>query len=367
MNPIPPCVPVRIGDHLVGPDNPPYVIAELSANHMGSLDRALELVGIAKHAGADAVKLQTYTPESMTLDSNDTPFVVGPGTLWAGRSLFDLYSEAALPWDWHEPIIREARRLEIACFSTPFDRAAVEFLDAVDVPALKIASFELVDLDLIRCAAKTGRPLIMSTGMASASEIDEALDAARMSGATEVILLRCNSSYPAPGNEMDLRTIPDMARRWNVPIGLSDHTMGTTAAVAGVALGACVIEKHFTLSRAEGGPDSAFSLEPDELADLVEAVHATWDMLGNIRYGPSPAEESSLGFRRSLFVVKDVAAGSPITEDNVRAIRPGHGLMPRELEGVLGRRVTRDIPRGTPLSWDLVAPSDIIDDQQVPR
>lgn len=347
---------VRIGDRLVGPGLPPYVIAELSANHMGSLERTLELVGIAQRAGADAIKLQTYTPESMTLDSNEAPFTVGAGTLWVGRSLFDLYREAALPWEWHEPIMHEARRLGIACFSSPFDRAAVEFLHDLDVPALKIASFELVDLDLIRCAAETGRPLIMSTGMATASEIDEAIDAARSAGATELILLRCNSSYPAPGGEMDLLTIPDMAHRWQVPIGLSDHTLGTTAAVTAVALGASVIEKHFTFSREEGGPDSAFSLEPDELAALVEAVRATSDMLGTVRYGPSPSEAHSLAFRRSLFVVVDLAAGSTITRANVRSIRPGNGLAPKEFDHVLGRRVLRDIPRGTPLTWDLVEP-----------
>ncbi len=356
MNTAPTCTPVRIGDRLIGPGLAPYVIAELSANHMGRLDRTLELVRIARDAGADAIKLQTYTPESMTLDSSEAPFVVGAGTLWAGRSLFDLYAEAALPWEWHEPIIREARRLGIACFSSPFDRAGVELLDDLDVPALKIASFELVDLDLIRCAAETGRPLIMSTGMATASEIDEAVDAARGGGATELILLRCNSSYPAPGSEMDLRTIPDMAHRLQVPIGLSDHTLGTTAAVAAVALGACVIEKHFTFSRAEGGPDAAFSSEPSELADLVEAVHAAADMLGTVRYGPSPAEEKSLAFRRSLFVVVDLAAGSTLSRENVRAIRPGHGLAPREFEYLLGRRVLRDTPRGTPLTWDIVEP-----------
>jgi pseudaminic acid synthase len=345
---------IVIAGRPVGPGHGVYVIAELSANHAQRLDRAVELVGLAADAGADAVKVQTYTPDTLTIDSDKEPFRVGEGTLWAGRTLYDLYAEAYTPWEWLAELRAVAHGRGLDLFSSPFDATAVDFLADHDVPAFKIASFELVDHALIRYAASKGKPLILSTGMANAEEIDEAVRAARDGGAAGVALLRCNSAYPAPAEEMDLRTIPDMVERWRLPVGLSDHTLGVTAAVAGVALGACILEKHFTLSREEPGPDSAFSLEPAEFAAMVTAVREASAAVGSVRYGPSARERSSLAFRRSLFVVRDVNAGDEFTDDNVRSIRPGHGLAPKNLDQVLGRTATRDVERGTPLSWDLV-------------
>jgi N-acetylneuraminate synthase len=330
------------------------VIAELSANHGQRLDRAVELVRAAAEVGADAVKLQTYTPETMTLDLDRPQFVVAEGTIWSGRRLADLYAEAMTPWEWYDDLAAVAHENGLVLFSTPFDVSAVDFLVAHDTPAFKIASFELVDLPLIRRAAEVGRPLIMSTGMASSDEIDAAVDAALESGAAGVALLRCNSSYPAPPSEMDLRTIPDMAERWHVPIGFSDHTLGVTAATVAVALGACVLEKHLTASRAEPGPDSSFSLEPAEFAATVAAVRETEAALGTVRYGPSPSEQPSLAFRRSVWVTRRVAAGETFTHENLRALRPAGGLPPDELEGVVGRPATRDIEPGTALTSDLV-------------
>jgi pseudaminic acid synthase len=349
---------VLIGGRPVGAGHPMWVIAEISANHNGDRGRALELVRAAAAAGADAVKFQTYTADSMTLDLDDPVFRIGPGTLWEGRRLHELYADAATPYEWHESLFAEAAAHGLVPFSTPFDAAAVAFLEELDPPVHKIASFELVDLALIRTAAATGKVLVLSTGMATAEEIDAAVVAAREGGAGGVVLLRCNSAYPAPPAEMDLRTIPDMAQRWGVPVGLSDHTLGTTAAVTAVALGACVLEKHVTLARSDGGPDAAFSLEPDELAGLVTAVREAEAALGGVRYGPAEQETASLAFRRSLFVVDDVAEGEAFTTDNVRAIRPGDGLPPRHLDEVLGRPATRAIGRGTPLAWDLVGPGD---------
>ncbi len=343
-----------LGDRLVGPGQPVYVIAELSANHGGSYERAVELVHLAADAGADAVKVQTYRPGGMTLDLAQDPFVVSGGTPWDGRTLYDLYAEAMTPWEWHAPLQAEARQAGVDFFSSPFDAAAVDLLASLGVPALKIASFELVDHGLIRCAAATGRPLILSTGMATAAEIDEAVDVARQAGATGLALLRCNSAYPAPAAEMDLRSIVDMRARWDVPIGLSDHTLGATAAVVAVSLGACILEKHFTKSRSEPGPDRAFSLEPHEFAALVAAVREAEAAQGGVRYGPSAREQPSVALRRSLFAVADIEPGQPFTEDNVRAIRPGAGLAPKHLAAILGRRAARGIRRGTPLAWDLV-------------
>jgi N-acetylneuraminate synthase len=345
---------VTIGGRRLATGEPMWVIAEISANHNGDLGRALDLIRASAEAGADAVKFQTYTADSMTLDLDTGPFRIGPGTLWAGRGLHELYREAATPYEWHEDLFAEAARCGVVPFSTPFDADAVDFLERFDPVVHKIASFELVDLALIRHAAATGRVLIMSTGMATEAEVDDAVKAATDGGAAGVILLRCNSGYPAPPEEMDLRTIPDMAERWAVPIGLSDHTLGTTAAITARALGACVLEKHVTLARSDGGPDAVFSLEPDELAELVRVVREGEAALGGVRYGPAEREANSLGFRRSLFVVADVAAGESFTEDNVRAIRPGDGLAPRHLPEVLGRRAARALDRGTPLSWDLV-------------
>jgi N-acetylneuraminate synthase len=345
---------IVIGNRPVGPGHPTYVIAELSANHSGSYERAVELLRAAAAAGADAVKVQTYRPDTMTIDSSQEPFMVGGGTLWDGRTLYDLYREAQTPWEWHAGLQAEAAGAGIDFFSSPFDLSAVRFLDELDVPVLKIASFELVDHALIRAAAGTGRPLIMSTGLAGVDEIDEAVTVARDAGASGIALLRCNSAYPAPAGEMDLRTIPDMVARWNVPVGLSDHTLGAAAAITAVALGACVLEKHITLSRSEPTADAAFSLEPDEFRVMVDSVREAESALGSVRYGPSEREKASLAFRRSLFVVADVEAGETFTPENVRSIRPGHGLAPRHLDAVLGRRAAARVERGTPLTWDLV-------------
>jgi len=347
---------ILIGSRAIGPGHPTYIIAEVSANHGGSYQRAAELVRAAAAAGADAVKIQTYRPETMTIDCAREPFLVSGGTLWDGRTLFDLYREAQTPWEWQPKLQAEALSAGIDFFSSPFDAAAVEFLDALGVPVLKIASFELVDHALIRLAARTGRPLIMSTGMATIDEIDEAVVVARDAGARGIALLRCNSAYPAPASEMDLRTIPDMAARWDLPVGLSDHTLGSAAAVAAVALGASVVEKHITLSRADPTPDRAFSLEPDEFARLVDQLRQTESALGSVRYGPSDREKASLAFRRSLFAVADVERGERFTQENVRSIRPGHGLAPRHLESVMASRAARRVERGTPLEWDLIEP-----------
>lgn len=331
-----------------------WVVAEISGNHNGDKRRALDLIAVAADAGADAVKFQTYTPDSLTIDADTASFRIGAGTPWVDRRLHELYQEAATPYEWHDDLFSAAEEAGLVPFSTPFDAAAVELLEAYDPLVHKIASFELVDLELIGVAAATGRTLIMSTGMATEDEIDDAVAAARSGGAGGVVLLRCNSAYPAPVEEMDLRTMADMGRRWDVPVGLSDHTLGTAVAVASVALGAAMIEKHITLARADRGPDASFSLEPHELAGLVSAVREAEAALGGVRYGPTPGEEASRVFRRSLFVVEDVAAGEAFTRRNVRCIRPGHGLAPKHLDEVLGRPATTAVPRGTPLSWDVV-------------
>jgi pseudaminic acid synthase len=345
---------VRIGRHPIGPGHPVFVVAELSANHGGQLERALELVAMVAECGVDAVKLQTYRPESLTIDCDAPPFRVAEGTLWSGRRLYDLYAEAQTPWEWHEEIFAAAREAGIECFSTPFDEDAIEFLERLDPAAYKIASFELNDLELVAAVARRGRTVVMSTGMATVEEIDDALHTAIEAGAAGVVLLRCNSAYPAVAGEMDLRTIPDMVARWNVPVGLSDHTLSTSAALAAVSLGAVVLEKHVTMARSDGGPDAAFSLEPAELRAFVDAVRETEGALGRVRYGPSESEMPSRAFRRSLFVVRDLSAGEVLTADSVRSIRPAGGLPPKELGSVLGRRARRAIPRGTPITWDLL-------------
>ncbi len=344
---------IRIARREVGPGQPAYIVAEMSANHLGDLDRAKAILRAAKEAGADAVKLQTYTPDGMTLDC-DKPFFRIEGTVWHGRTLHELYGEAQTPWEWHAPLQRIARDLGIQLFSTPFDARAVAFLQELDFPVLKIASFECVDIPLLRFAAATGKPLIVSTGMATLSEIAEAVSAVREAGGRELALLKCVSAYPAPAEAMNLRTIPDLAQRFGTVVGLSDHTLGVSVAVAAVTLGASIIEKHLTLARADGGPDGSFSLEPDEFRAMVEAIRTVEAALGEIRYGESDAEQESRALRRSLFAVKDVPAGATLNEENVRAIRPGHGLHPRHLADVLGRRARVAIERGTPLSWDLV-------------
>ena len=345
---------IAIGDRLIGPGCPTYVIAELSANHGQNFDQAVQLVHAAKEAGADAVKLQTYTADTLTIRSERPEFRVGGGTLWDGRTLYDLYCEAYTPWDWQPRLKTLADQIGIDLFSTPFDASAVAFLQGMNVPAYKVASFELVDLPLIEEIARTGKPLIMSTGMASLAEITEAMEAARRAGATQIALLKCTSAYPAPPEEINLRTIAHLVETFGVPVGLSDHTLGIAVPVAAVALGATLVEKHFTLDRTVPGPDSAFSLEPDEFKTMVDAIRTAEKALGAINYGLGDKEESSRVFRRSLFVVQDMKAGDLFTRDNVRSIRPGHGLPPKYLAEVLGRTVTADVLRGTPLNWSLV-------------
>ena len=346
--------PIRIGQRRVGPGEPVYIVAELSANHHHDLDRAIALVRAAKEAGADAVKLQTYTADTMTIPCDNEYFEIGAGTLWAGRKLHDLYAEAYTPWEWHPKLQDVAHALGLDLFSTPFDKTAVAFLVELGIDVFKIASFENADLPLLRCVAETGKPVILSTGMATLEELDESVAVLRTAGCGEIVLLKCTSAYPAPAEEMNLRTIPEMSGHFDLPVGLSDHSMGHDVAVAAVALGACVVEKHFTLDRRDPGPDSAFSMEPAEFKAMVEAIRTTEKALGSACYGTTAAEKASRAFRRSLFVIKDVAAGEAFTEDNVRAIRPGHGLHTRHLEQILRRTAARKIPRGTPLSWDLV-------------
>jgi pseudaminic acid synthase len=345
----------RVGKRQVGPDFPSYVIAELSANHHQDYDQAAQIVRAAKDAGADAIKLQTYTADTITIASDRPEFRISGGTLWDGRTLHDLYSEAATPWDWQPKLQKLAEELGMDCFSSAFDPTAVDFLESIGVPAHKVASSELVDIPLIQKMARTGKPLILSTGMAHAEEIEEALQAARAAGATQIALLKCTSAYPAPPDEMNLRTISEMVRRFGVPVGLSDHTMGIAAPVAAVALGACIVEKHLTLSRSDPGPDSAFSLEPHEFKAMVDAVRVAEKALGKVHFGLSPKEQASRAFRRSLFVVEDVEQGEAFSAANVRSIRPANRLHPRYLNEVIGRTAAQSIKRGTPLTWNLVA------------
>jgi N-acetylneuraminate synthase len=344
----------QIGQHQIGPTEPVYIIAELSANHNQSFDRAVRIVQAAKEAGADAVKLQTYTADTITIPSERECFRLRGGTLWDGRTLYDLYREAYTPWEWQPKLKMLCDELRLDFFSSAFDASAVDFLESIGVPAHKIASPELVDVPLIQKMARTGKPLILSTGMATLEEIDEAVTAARAAGANQLALLRCNSAYPAPAEEMNLRSIPHLAQRFHVPVGLSDHTPGIAVSVAAVALGACLIEKHLTLSRADGGPDCEFSLEPSEFKSLVEAVRIAEKSLGEVQYGPTPQELKTRAYRRSLFVVRDVKKGELFTADNVRSIRPANGLHPRHLPEVIGRRAADDIERGTPVTWELL-------------
>lgn len=337
----------------IGPAHPPYIVAELSANHNGELERALAVMEIAKEAGADAVKLQTYRPDTITLDHDGPGFVV-EGGLWDGSTLFDLYTEAQMPWDWHEILFQRGRELGLTVFSAPFDHSAVDLLKSLNAPAYKIASFEAIDLPLIAKAAATGKPLIISTGMTRIEEIEEAVATARNGGADGVALLHCVSAYPAPPEESNLRTIADLAAKFGTVVGLSDHTMGTSVSVAAVAVGACIIEKHVTLKRSDGGPDSAFSLEPNELKELVDGCRMAWEALGDVNYRREGAEQSNKTYRRSLYAIEDIADGEELTERNVRSIRPGYGLPPKVLQRILGSRATADIARGTPLSWSLI-------------
>jgi pseudaminic acid synthase len=345
---------ITIAGRRIGPGLPVYVIAELSANHNQNFDQAVRIIHAAKEAGADAVKLQTYTADTITLRSDKEYFRIKGGTLWDGRTLHDLYQEAFTPWEWQPKLKKIAEELGMHLFSSAFDDSAVDFLEQMNVPAHKVASFELVDIGLIQKMARTGKPLIMSTGMASEEEISEAIKTARDAGATQIALLKCTSAYPAPPDEANLLTIPELARRFGCPAGLSDHTMGIVVPVVGVAVGACIIEKHLCLRRADGGPDSAFSLEPSEFNAMVAAARTAESALGAVQFAPGTREANSLKFRRSLFVVEDMKQGELFTKHNVRSVRPADGLHPRHFNEVLGKPAACDVERGTPLSWTLV-------------
>ena len=344
---------MHINHRPIGSGHPPYIIAEMSANHNGSLQTAFRIIDEAKKAGADAVKIQSYTADTITLPCESEDFMIRGG-LWDGQSLYQLYQKAHMPWEWHQPLFDYARAAGITLFSSPFDESAVELLESLDAPAYKIASFEAVDLPLIRRAAQTGKPLIISTGMADAEEIAEAVDAARSAGCRELALLHCVSGYPAPAADYNLRTLPDMAQRFRLPAGLSDHTLDNTTAVAAVALGACIIEKHFTLDRNGGGPDDSFSLEPDGLAALCRDSRTAWQALGAVDYGLKSSEQGNIKFRRSLYFVRDMKAGDTIGPDDIRSVRPGYGLPPKYYDALIGRRVTRDIAACTKTSWDCI-------------
>jgi pseudaminic acid synthase len=343
----------NIAGRAIGPAEPPYVIAEISGNHNGQIERAFAIIDAAKAAGADAVKLQTYTPDTMTIDFDGPGFRVEGGP-WGGRLLYELYGEAQTPWEWHERLFEYARKSGIACFSTPFDETAVDFLERLHAPAYKVASFEVVDIPLIRYVAKRGKPIIMSTGMSTFEELDEAVNAALDGGASGLVLLHCISAYPAPAEEANLRKIRALAERYPCAIGLSDHTLGTEVSTAAVALGAVVIEKHLTLARSDGGPDAGFSLEPAEFKSLVSSVKMAFAALGKAEYGRARSETPNLVFRRSLYAVKDIAVGETISKENVRSIRPGFGLAPKHLPEVIGKRARKAIARGTPLSFELI-------------
>jgi N-acetylneuraminate synthase len=345
---------IRIAGRAIGAGHAPYIVAELSANHGGRLEHALRVMEEAKVAGADAIKLQTYTADTLTIDHGGADFTI-KGGLWDGRRLYELYEEAHTPWEWHDALFAKGRELGIPVFSTPFDETAVEFLEMLNAPAYKVASFEMIDLPLVRCIASTGKPTIISTGMATPEEIAETVDAFRSAGGKDLVLLHCVSSYPTPVEQANLHRIPALAAQFDVPIGLSDHTIGVDVAIASIALGACMVEKHFTLRRADGGLDSAFSIEPPELVALVRGTKAAFQALGSGAPARSQVEKSSLAFRRSIYVVRDIDAGEPFTHENVRIIRPGYGLAPKHMPEILGRRASGPIERGTALRWNLIA------------
>jgi pseudaminic acid synthase len=344
---------IQINDRMIGPGYPVYIVAEMSANHNQRLETALQILEAAKEVGADAVKLQTYTPDTLTIDCNNDHFKIG-GTIWKGRTLYELYSEAFTPWDWQPELKTKADELGLDFFSTPFDASAIEFLEKMDVPAYKIASFEIVDLPFLREIASRGKPIIMSTGMATLSEIGEAVRTIREIQPCPLALLKCTSVYPSPPEDMNLKTIPHLSDTFGVPAGLSDHTLDVAVPIAAVALGACIVEKHFTLSRSVPGPDSSFSFEPKEFSDMVKAIRHVEVALGDVSYYPTQKEQASQKFRRSLFVVENMKKGEVFTPKNIRSIRPGNGLHTRYFESVLGRNTKKDIVRGTPLNWDLV-------------
>jgi N-acetylneuraminate synthase len=345
---------IDIAGRRIGTDCSPYVIAELSANHNGKLETALRIIEEAKKAGADAVKLQTYTPDTITLPSDSDDFKIHGG-LWDGRTLYDLYEQAHMPWDWHKPLFEYSRQLDITIFSSPFDHSAIDLLEDLNAPAYKIASFEAIDLPLIKYAASTGKPMIISTGMADAEEIHEAVDAARSGGCKELALLHCVSGYPAPAEDYNLHTITDMMKRFGLVTGLSDHTLDNTTAIASVALGASIIEKHFTLNRYGGGPDDSFSLEPQDLRNLCLGAKTAWQALGRVDYGRKSSEQANVKFRRSLYFVQDLNPGDIITANDIRSVRPGYGLAPKHLNEVIGKKVTRAVHAATPVDWGSIA------------
>jgi pseudaminic acid synthase len=344
---------IQIDGRLIGPDYSPYVIAEVSANHNGKLETAMRIIEEAKKAGADATKLQTYKPDTITINCDREDFKIRGG-LWDGRTLYELYEEAHMPWEWHKPLFEHARKVGITLFSSPFDNTAIDLLEDLNAPAYKIASFEAVDLPLIKYAASTGKPMIISTGMADAEEIQEAIDAAREGGCKELAVLHCVSGYPAPAEDYNLRTVPDMIQRFGLVTGLSDHTLDNTTAITSVAMGASIIEKHFTLDRKGGGPDDSFSLEPPELASLCKDTKTAWAALGEINYGRKSSEQGNVKFRRSLYFVKDMKAGDLITENEVRSVRPGFGLAPKEIINVIGRRLIQDVSLGTAVTKNVL-------------
>ena len=343
-----------INQRLISEGKSVYIIAEISANHNQDFSHAVELIYAAKAAGADAIKIQTYTPDTMTIDHHNEYFSIGKGTIWEGKTLYSLYKEAYTPWEWQPDLKKIAADLKIDFFSTPFDSSSVDFLETIDVPAYKVASFEIVDIPLIKKIAKTRKPVILSTVMASLAEIEEAVHVIRNEGNSQIALLKCTSAYPALPEEMNLRTIPHLAQMFHIPVGISDHSLGISIPVSAVALGACIVEKHITLSRQIPGPDSVFSLEPDEFKAMVEAVRETEKALGLVCYKVSEHEKASRVFRRSLFIVKDMKKGEPFSNENVRSIRPGYGLSPKNIEIILGRKAKMDISSGTPLTWDIV-------------
>ena len=349
---------IEIDGKKIGPTHKPYIIAELSANHNGDLSAALATIEAAAKAGADAIKIQTYTPETMTIKSDQEDFQVRGG-LWDGYQLYDLYDWAHTPYEWHEALFAKAKALGITLFSTPFDETAVELLEELNAPAYKVASFEMTDLPLIKRIAQTGKPMIISTGMANLSEIQEAIDTATANGCNELVVLHCISAYPAPYEQANLATIADISKRFNVLSGLSDHTLGTVASVSAIALGACLIEKHFILDRSHGGPDSAFSIEPGELKRLVEETQAAHQAIGAAGYERKPAEEASIKFRRSIYFVKDLNLGDEITPESIRRIRPGYGLAPKYFDQLIGKKVNKPIKRGTPVTWQAIDGNDI--------
>jgi N-acetylneuraminate synthase len=344
---------IEIAGQKIGPDFPPYIIAELSANHNGDINRAFEILEMAKECGADAIKLQTYTQDTLTIDCDKPDFKI-EGGLWHGRTLYDLYTEAHMPWEWHKPLFAKAKELGITIFSSPFDTTAVDLLEELGAPAYKIASFEAIDLPLIEYVAKTGKPMIISTGMANEQEIQEAVDTARNAGCSELVVLHCVSGYPAPSGDYNLATIPDMAKRFNVLTGLSDHTIDNTTAISSVVLGACLIEKHVTLDRSGGGPDDSFSLEKPELVQLCKDSKIAWEALGTVNYERKESEKGNLVFRRSLYVVEDIKSGEVMTENNIRSIRPGYGIPPKHYFDILGKEAKHDISKGTALQFQLL-------------